>query len=285
MFREASPIGPVPRYYTLVEPMLIRFKIKPLFFYSVALRIFGDESCVLNAEYLSLTTKEKRLKRVLPHPLAVSPRSLCSRFFGCKLLPRFPAVLLRGLDPLTSEDKVLTVLNKLNDRPIKAIRIGRDNLTNMSFGICYIDMNTLVDAISLHNTLLGQPPIIDDKLISVSYLHTKTLTPTQAANTALAAAQWSHQGKQPSEAEIESMAEYSANLYAKDPSEKLYYLEYYRNYFRHGGDQAAASTSSPSVNSSVAAISTPKPLPNLGIIKVNGVDYKIFRKFKMPLFD
>ncbi|TRY70300.1 hypothetical protein TCAL_02457 [Tigriopus californicus] len=185
-------------------------------------------------------------------------------------------VLLRDLDPLTSEDKVLTVLNKLNDRPIKAIRIGRDNLTNMSFGVCYIDMNTLVDAISLHNTLLGQPPIIDDKLISVSYLQTKTLTPTQAANTALAAAQWSHQGKQPSEAEIESMAEYSANMYAKDPTEKLYYLEYYRNYFRNVGDQGAVSSSSPSVSSSVAVTSAANPLPNLGVIKVSGVDYKIF---------
>ena len=30
-------------------------------------------------------------------------------------------------------------------------------------------MNTVVDAMFLHNQLLGEPPSIDDKLVSVSY--------------------------------------------------------------------------------------------------------------------
>ena len=49
------------------------------------------------------------------------------------------------------------------------MRIGRDSLTNTSRGVCYVEMNTVVDAMFLHNQLLGEPPSIDDKLVSVSY--------------------------------------------------------------------------------------------------------------------
>ena len=91
--------------------------------------------------------------------------------------------------------KCLHVLTKL---PIKALRIGRDSLTNTSRGICYVEMNSVVDAMFLHNQMLGEPPSIDDKLISVNYYRTAESAQAQgttaaAANTALAAAKWSHQ--------------------------------------------------------------------------------------------
>ena len=61
------------------------------------------------------------------------------------------AVLFRGLDALSTEDSVLTYLMRATNLPIKGIRIGRDPLTNTSRGICYVEMNTLVDAVILHN--------------------------------------------------------------------------------------------------------------------------------------
>jgi RNA-binding protein 5/10 len=38
--------------------------------------------------------------------------------------------------------------------------------------------------------------------------------------------------------EIEQMAEYSANLYAKTPEEKASYLLYYREYYQKQNDEA-----------------------------------------------
>ena len=66
----------------------------------------------------------------------------------------FSAVLLRGLDALSTEDSVLGCLMRITSLPIKGIRIGRDTLTNMSRGICYVEMNTVVDAMFLHNQVL-----------------------------------------------------------------------------------------------------------------------------------
>jgi RNA-binding protein 5/10 len=40
--------------------------------------------------------------------------------------------------------------------PIKNIRIGKDSLTNTSRGVCYVEMNSVVDAMFLHNQLLGK---------------------------------------------------------------------------------------------------------------------------------
>ena len=73
------------------------------------------------------------------------------------------------MDALSTEDSVLNCLGQLTNLPIKSIRIGKDSLTNTSRGVCYVEMNTVVDAMFLHNQLLGEPPTIDDKLASVSY--------------------------------------------------------------------------------------------------------------------
>ena len=42
------------------------------------------------------------------------------------------------------------------------------------------------------------------------------------------------------EEELDKMAEYSANLYAKSDEEKKAYVEYYRKYYSEGGDAAPA---------------------------------------------
>jgi RNA-binding protein 5/10 len=78
-------------------------------------------------------------------------------------------VFLRGLDALSTEDSVLNCLMHLTQLPIKSIKIGRDPLTQTSRGVCYVEMNSVVDAMFLHNQLLGEPPTIDEKLVSSLY--------------------------------------------------------------------------------------------------------------------
>jgi len=206
-------------------------------------------------------------------------------------------VLLRGLDALSTEDAVLNFMMQVTDLPLKSVKIGKDSLTNTSRGVCYIEMNSVVDAMFLHNQLMGEPPCIDEKLVSVSYYRPpsssgghhsnhhsgasigsngggKDNVPTKAANAALAAAQWSHQGRQGigtqySHDDIERMAEYSASLYAKTPSDKAHYLEYYRNYYKNGGDPNAGQRSSPTPSDSRGRHSQ----SDKEKVMVNGVEY------------
>ena len=100
-----------------------------------------------------------------------------------------------------------------------------------------------------------------------------------AANSAMEAAQWtnksSNQGKKFSDKDIQKMAEYSADLYAKNDTERESYVEYYRKYYREGGDAGPA----------VAALfndkkgSSGKRSTDIGTVTVSGVEYK---KFKTP---
>uniref|UniRef100_A0A0K2TAI4 RNAbinding protein 5like [Acyrthosiphon pisum] n=1 Tax=Lepeophtheirus salmonis TaxID=72036 RepID=A0A0K2TAI4_LEPSM len=137
-------------------------------------------------------------------------------------------ILLRGLDALTTEESVTNVLATLTALPIKSVQIARDSLTNMSRGFAYVEMSSLQDAILLHNLLLGAPPVIEDKLVAISYYKTPVSTSnsnnnnhhhhhhnsyssnsgntsssslthnsnSQVANLALAAAQWSHKNEE-----------------------------------------------------------------------------------------
>merc|ERR550534_1874119 len=95
-------------------------------------------------------------------------------------------------------------------------------------------MNSVVDAMFLHNQLIASPPSIDDKTVEVSYYKQLGAGATvvnsggnqAAANSAMAAAQWSNKGDKAgpgrwSEEELRIMAEYSADMYAKTPEEEL----------------------------------------------------------------
>ena len=73
------------------------------------------------------------------------------------------------------------------------------------------------------------------------------------------------------------MSEYSASLYAKTPGEKAHYLEYYRNYYKNGGDPNAGQQQQQNSD-------TNKPdKKDLGKVTVNGVEYQKYRKFLMIL--
>ena len=122
----------------------------------------------------------------------------------------FPAVILSGLDALTTEDSVLNILGSLTKLPMKSVRIGRDPLTNMSRGVCYVEMNSVVDSKFLHNQLIADPPLIDGRQVQVSYdkqavpqVVTNTSQNQAAANLAMEAAQL--KGKKVSDKEIQKM--------------------------------------------------------------------------------
>lgn len=159
-------------------------------------------------------------------------------------------VLLRGLDTLTTEENVLHSIKTLSSLPIRSVRIGRDSMTGTSRGVCYLEMNNVVDAMYLHNTLQSSTIVVDGKAPKISYarldplaLHSSAAISGQIANAAVAAAQWSHQTSG-SEAvscappavyrasDVPRLAEYSAALYATNPQEKVAYLSYYEDYYK-----------------------------------------------------
>jgi hypothetical protein len=83
------------------------------------------------------------------------------------------AVLLRGLDVLSTEDSVLQAIKSISSVPIRSIRIGQDPLTNTSRGVCYLEMNHVMDAVYMHNALVANSPIVDGKKGNGLYLQLK----------------------------------------------------------------------------------------------------------------
>lgn len=151
-------------------------------------------------------------------------------------------VLLRGLDALTTEESVLQSIKSLSSLPIRSVRIGRDPATNTSRGVCYLEMNNVVDAMYLHNALQTSCPQVDGRTAIISYakldpltLHSSAAISGQIANAAVAAAQWSHQKQETTQyklSDVPRLAEYSANLYATNPQEKAAYIAYYEDYYK-----------------------------------------------------
>lgn len=183
-------------------------------------------------------------------------------------------VLLRNLDLKTTEENVLRSIEKLSNLPIRSVRIGKDPVTGMSRGVCYLEMNNVVDAMYLHNCLLMDTLYVNNRPVDISYckltpVQSSSTVPSSAANAAIAAAQWSHQkteGNQYTLEDVNRLAEYSANLYAKTPEEKATYLTYYLQYYSKqisNGEMISLPTTgssnvaTPQVDSSKTAAATP----------------------------
>ena len=113
-----------------------------------------------------------------------------------------------------------------------------------------------------------------------------------AASSALAAAQWTNKdsgsgqvgggggsstGDKWTEAELRRMAEYSADLYAKNEEERSYYVEYYKKFYRDGGDTSAAEVALKEDASN--KVSDKKSSKDKGTVIVDGVEYK---KYNTP---
>lgn len=76
--------------------------------------------------------------------------------------------MLRNLDVLTNEEGVLTAITKHAPdlaKKITKVFVSRDALTQTSRGICYLNFDSLVDSMNMHNLLstLEPPLTIDDK--------------------------------------------------------------------------------------------------------------------------
>lgn len=167
-------------------------------------------------------------------------------------------IILRNLDTLTNEERIVCVLQEVVPSivtKISKIIVCRDPLTQTSRGICYLHFDNLVDSMNLHNALKAlEPPLqIDSREIMISYC-------IDAENKSIDAGGGSrrregdgdkggNEGEAPmigpmlqsdaaaasayayTLADVPRLAEYSASLYATNPTEQQYYLSYYTEYY------------------------------------------------------
>ena len=128
-------------------------------------------------------------------------------------------LLLRGLDPLSTEETVLSRLQRQTQLPIRSVRLGRDPVTGASRGFCYLELGSVVDAMQLSQQLQSEPLVVEGRSAVVNYCRLAD----QAA------------GQLPvdtSRMSILELAEHSAKLYAKTPEEYESYLKYYEDYYK-----------------------------------------------------
>ncbi|PSN32435.1 hypothetical protein C0J52_22991 [Blattella germanica] len=147
-------------------------------------------------------------------------------------------VLLRGLDVLSTEDSVLQAITTISSVPIRSIRIGQDPLTNTSRGVCYLEMNHVMDAVYMHNALIANPPVVDGKKALVSYRKApqQNRVETDTLQQRAASGDLMHYTLE----DIPRLADYSASLYATSAAEYAAYQQYYQQYYRTQITQGSA---------------------------------------------
>ncbi|EDW45496.1 GM16803 [Drosophila sechellia] len=152
-------------------------------------------------------------------------------------------IMLRNLDALTNEEAVLTALQlHLKDlsKTVSKVLISRDSLTQASRGICYLHFDTLVDSMNVHNALtaLDPPLTLDDRVVAITYCNDLEENPKELAvkdptvkSENISAVSPSGVGGNYTLADVPRLAEYSASLYASNPAEHAYYVQYYTEYY------------------------------------------------------
>lgn len=163
--------------------------------------------------------------------------------------------MLRNLDVLTNEESVLcTMQDKLPDlvSKISKIMICRDPLTQTSRGICYLHFDNLLDSMNTYNALKAIEPIlkIDNREVLISYcMDTENRNLVKggvnsnksSGNGGSFADQCTSMSTgttgtfpntyQYTVADVPRLAEYSASVYASNPTEHEHYLQFYTNYY------------------------------------------------------
>ncbi|KAL0276095.1 UNVERIFIED_CONTAM: hypothetical protein PYX00_003753 [Menopon gallinae] len=142
-------------------------------------------------------------------------------------------LILRNLDVLTNEETLLKEISNMSNIPIQSCQIARDTLTNLSRGICYLEMKNVLEAIKLYNALTASTLMVEGRKVSVSYckLH---LDKPQPQPSALTQSQWAACGISETDYKLEDvprLAEYSAQMYATTPQEHAAYVQYYTQYY------------------------------------------------------
>ncbi|KAI8806411.1 hypothetical protein BJ742DRAFT_816741 [Cladochytrium replicatum] len=84
-------------------------------------------------------------------------------------------LLLRGLNPLTDEEKIY---NRLQSLDVKSVRIIRDRLTNVSWGFAFAEFPNVQVAARALSTLLQQAFILDEVVVGVTYSHINSFVQT-----------------------------------------------------------------------------------------------------------
>ncbi|XP_055595162.1 RNA-binding protein 5-B-like isoform X2 [Uranotaenia lowii] len=161
-------------------------------------------------------------------------------------------IMLRNLDALTNEESVLCAMQEKIPElvsKISKILVCRDPLTQTSRGICYLHFDNLIDSMNSYNALKAVAPIlkIDGREVLISYCidaENRNLVkgngknpnngsgfqdPNAAGGSSSAAA---FAGSyQYTLADVPRLAEYSAAVYASNPTEHEHYLQFYTNYY------------------------------------------------------
>ncbi|GLV40686.1 uncharacterized protein CBL_13813 [Carabus blaptoides fortunei] len=154
-------------------------------------------------------------------------------------------IMLRNLDALTTEDSVMAVLkDAIPDliSTVSGVCIGRDPLTSTSRGICYLALESTVDALALYGALtsLETPLSIDGKTAIISYCKyhmgdvKKAFSQMQFPTAS--------QPNVYSMNDLNSLADYSASRYAKTAAEYQQYFQYYKMYFAQQINEGASIT-------------------------------------------
>lgn len=80
------------------------------------------------------------------------------------------ALILRGLDALTTEDNILHVMSQISTFPLKNVQIIRDDATNTSKGFGFMELNTVNEAHQLLDQFNNRVPLeVDGKQLLVNY--------------------------------------------------------------------------------------------------------------------
>lgn len=84
--------------------------------------------------------------------------------------------MIRNLDPLTNEEELLKEVGAVSDISIQSCQISREAPTNLSRGVCYLEMKNVLEAIKLYNELTASPLIIQGRKGMVSLILKRTST-------------------------------------------------------------------------------------------------------------
>ncbi|KAH8393709.1 hypothetical protein KR200_010007 [Drosophila serrata] len=154
-------------------------------------------------------------------------------------------IMLRNLDALTNEESVLTALQEHlssdQAKTVSKVQISRDTLTQASRGICYLIFDTLLDSMNLYNglTALDPPLSLDGRTVLVSYCkdpeNRKIFSTTESSSSrpsaGITAMTASALNGNYTLADVPRLAAYSASVYASNPVEHAYYVQYYTDYY------------------------------------------------------
>ena len=153
--------------------------------------------------------------------------------------------MLRNLDVLTNEESVLTVMQEVVPSlvvKISKVLICRDPLTSTSRGICYLHFDNLVDSMNTYNALkaLEMPLHIDNREVSISYcVDSENRAISKQSNSSKTSSSYNGDVNQANYsnnyqytlADVPRLAEYSASVYASNPTEHEHYMKFYTNYY------------------------------------------------------